>query len=886
MRLPRWHRARTRRDAELHEEMESHLRMAVRDRLERGESPADAHSAARREFGNLGMVQEATRGTWRWYSLERWARELRFALRGLRKSPAFTAAAAATLAIGLAAATIMFGIVNAVLLRPLPYQDANRILTVSQIIPFFAPEPGVVTLREYLSWKASGVLGRCAALDTARFALLGAGSPEQIDGMQVTADFFRLLAVEPILGRDFNAREDSPGTAPVVMLSHRLWARKFHSDPAIVGKAVHLGDNLRTVIGVMPIGFDFPRHADLAGLMSWAPEETEFWIPFQFTQAMVEQGNFNYLVLGRLAEGVPLERAHQRLQAITRHIYEEMAREHSEFGDLIRRNLPGITAHLEPLSATMTKGIRPALWILFGAVALLVMLIYANLANLFLTRNAGRLRELAIRQALGASRRQIFEERVLEGAAFGLLAVALGWLLAVWGTAAVRALGTGHLPRLYELTLDYRAVVLLGLLGGTASLLFGAVPWLFDRRGDFASRLQEHGRTNTGGRGESRLRAWLVTAEIAFSLVLLVGAALLVESFRHVLDADPGFQTGNLLTAYVGLQWNRLPDQPSRYRQFERLLDAVRQQPGVQSAAMTNAVPLTGQVEIHTLRSSSKAAETVALQAELRMVDPDYLRTMHIPLLRGRWFRADDGDKVTVVSGRLARALWADRDPLGRQIRDGDNPSLTVIGVVGEVRNQTLEIEPTLQFYRPAAADIWGGMWFVIRTKAAPENVASEVRRAVAGVDPEQPLAHVRTMREILDATTLSRRFETWLLMSFAAIAVFLTALGVFGVLSLSVIRRTREFGIRMALGASGERILRLILVEASRLVAAGIVGGLALAVFSIRFLRSLLYGVKPGDPAFYFAAVSVIGAAVLVACWIPARRAARADPAAVLREE
>lgn len=883
MKLTRLWRSLPTRHAELDEELQGHLQMAVRDRVARGEDPREAEFAVRREFGNVALIQEVTRDHWPLFSLERLARELRHALRGMRRDPGFAAAAVLTLSIGLAAATTMFSVVDAVLLRPLPFPGAGRILTIGEIMPFFGTEAQVVTLGEYQRWRASGVFDHSAAVETGSYTLLGAGAPERIDGVQVTADFLRLFGIEAALGRDFRPGEDAPGAAPVVMLSHQIWARKFHSDPGIIGKSIHLDDGLRTVVGVMPAGFEFPRRADIAGLMSWAPEETEVWVPFQFTEEQVRQGNFNYLVLGRLAAGVTLAQAQTRLQAISHQIWEEQALEHSEFAELIKRNLPGIAVRPQPLQATMTNGIRSALWMLFGAVVLLLVLVYANLANLFLTRSAARLRELAVRQALGASPWHIFEERLVESAAIGALAAVLGLLLTMWGADAIKILGANRLPRLYEMTLNYRALVFLSGLGVAASFLFGLVPWSLQRRSQFAARA----RTTAGSRAETRLRVWLVTAEIALSLVLLVGAALLLESFRQVLHADPGFDGNNLLTATVGLPWQQFPDTPRMYRQYERLLGAIRQQPGVEAASMVSGLPLTGEAEIRTLRPGAEAGQAViAFHAEYRRADPEYLRTMRIPLLRGRWFREADGETAAVVSQRLAQRLWPDQDPIGRQFREGDNPPLTVIGVVGEVRNATLEIEPTLQYYRPAAADADPGMAFVIRTRVAPESAVSEVRRAIAQADPEQPLAHVRSMREILDSTTLSRRFETWLLASFAAVALFLSVLGVFGVLSLSVARRAREFGIRMALGATQNVVLRLVMGEAARLIAAGVLAGVVLAILSRRFLSGLLFGVTASDPAVYAVTIAVLVGSGAVACWMPARRAARTDPATVLREE
>ncbi len=810
--------------------------------------------------------------------------DVRYGLRMLRKSPGFTAAVVLTLAIGLAAATIMFSVVNAVLLRPLPFADSGRILCVSRTVPFFGPGRQPVTLDEYLRWQKTGIFSHIAALDAAQFTLLGAGTPERVEGVAVTPDFFRVFGMQPQLGRDFRPDENAPAAKPVVMLSHQLWARKFHSDPDIVGKTVRLGDDLRLVIGVMPRGFEFPRHADIAAAMDWAPQETEFWIPLQFTQKEVEEENFNYLVIGRLAPGTPRAKAQHELQAITHQIFAEMAKSHPQFGDLIRAQLPQIVVHAEPLQQTMTSDVRSTMWILFAAVAVLLLLVYANVASLFLSRNAARTREFAIRQALGASDRQIFRLTLLESGVFAAAAAAIGLLLAVWGAAAIRTLGGAWVPRLYELSLDYRVVFWLIFLGVIAALLFGAAPWLVRARTQFAARLQEQGRTSTGSRAEQRLRRWLVAGEIALTVVLLVSAALLMESLHHVFQSDPGFDTGHLLAANIGLQLNQVP-QPSRYRRFEDLLSAVRRLPEVESAAMVSAVPLTGDLDIHTLSRVGGAGQTT-IHAESRVADPDYLRTMRIPLVAGRWFREDDNATATVISQNLARRFWPGQNPIGRQFRDGDNPPMTVIGVVGAIRNGGLEQEPSLQFYRPATTEAYGQMAFLVRTRTRPEAVIPGMTQAILQVDPEQPVAHVRSMEQIIAANTLPRRFETWLLGSFASAALFLSALGVFGVLSLAVVRRKHEFGIRMALGATTDGISKLVLGEALSLLILGAGAGVALSLLAQRSLRGLVYGVSTTDPWAYAATVVVLAGCAFAACWLPAQRAAHTDPAVALREE
>lgn len=813
------------------------------------------------------------------------ALHLRYAFRAMARNPGFAAAATLTLAVGLASATVMFSVVNTVLLRPLPFHDSQRILCISRTIPFFGPGRQPVTLDEYLRWRKTGLFNHIAALTTEEFTLLGAGTPERVAGMGVTPDFFRVFDMRPAIGRDFRADDNAGNAKPVVMLSHELWAGKFHSDPDIIGKAIHLGDDLRVVVGVMPRGFEFPRHADIAAAMDWAPQETEFWIPLQFTEKEVQEHNFNYLVLARLAPGVSRIRVKEELQAITHQVFEKMAKAQPQFADLIREQLPLITVNAEPLQQTITSEVGLAIWILFAAVGVLVLLVYANVASLFLTRNAGRMREFAIRQALGASDWQIFRQTLIESGVFTAFAAGLGLLVALWCIGAARMLGGSRVPRLYELSLDYRVVLWLVLLAIVASVLFGAVPWLVRMRTQFAARMQEQGRTATGGRAEQRLRRSLVSGEIALTVVLLVSAALLVASLRHVFESNPGFDPTHLLTADIGLGWNRFPDRQRRYQHFEQLLSALRQLPDVESAGMASGVPLTREVDIHTLTAIGSLAGT-SIHAELRGADPEYLRTMRIPLVRGRWFRESDGETVAVISDNLARRFWPGWDPIGRQFRDGDNTPLTVIGVVGPVRNAALDREPTFQFYRPAAVDEERQMDFFVRTRTPPAGAIPEMVQAIHQIDPEQPVAHTRTMEQVIAVTTLPRRFETLLLGSFAAAALFLSALGVFGVLSLSVTRRRRELGIRLALGATTDALSRLVLGEGMKLLLLGGAAGLALSIFSERFLRSLIYGVSTSDPLAYAATVAVLAASALLACWIPARRAARADPADVLRDE
>ncbi len=808
--------------------------------------------------------------------------------RSLRASRGYSVMAMVTLAIGLAAVGITFAVVDTVLLRPLPFAKSDRIVTISQKVPFLGSEPTVVTADEFLAWQKSGLFESTALIDTAEYTLEGKGHPERIYGASVTPEFFKVFGLQAMLGRGMGIEDAAQGRDNVIVLSHELWARRFGSDRAVIGRTMLLSGSPMVVIGVMPPGFDFPRLADLSSIMNWAPEQSEFWVPFVITPKLLEQGNFNYYVLGKLGEGVTRERAAEQFRASAVHLFKEKEIKYPQYRDVIEQMLGVLVIYVTPLREAMAWGIRDVLWMLLAAVALLLVLVLFNLGNLLLTRNAQRLREYTVRQALGASRWQLFRQSFLEQTALVGAASALALLLMAWGIEIIRNVGANRLPRLYELQLNFTHVAALAAMAFATAIIFGALSQLVLSDAALNSSLQSQGRTSTGDRRTNQLKSTLMAAEIAVSVVLLVGAGLLLESFAKVMHENPGFNPNNVLTVKVSFDAMRTGKPAERLQHVRELLNRFRSLPGVQSASIINRLPLTGDNEIHDVRVLGKPMQKLPenLSAEYRVIDAAYFRTMQIPLIAGRDFRPDDPGAFAVINRRMATRLWPGEDPIDKQFADGDNPPVKVIGVVGDVHNASLEKPVMMQFYRLISASPYYSDTFVIRSAVNPESLIPLVQRAVWQLDASEPVTHPQTMDRLLASVTLQRRFETGLLTGFAVIALFLSGLGLFGVASLSVARRTREFGIRLALGATGPQILTLELGRTGAVVMAGLAAGLLLTLVLARTVAGLLYGVTAWNTQIYFLAVLVLAGAALLAAWLPARRAARIDPASALRSE
>ncbi len=808
---------------------------------------------------------------------------IRYALRSLRTSWGFGALFVLTLALGLAGVNTIFSALNTVILRPLPFKHADRLVTITETVPFMGTGPQVCTIDEFQRWQKSGLLDYGAAIGTVDLTLTGGDRAELLLGAKVTPDFFRVFGISPLLGRSFVQEDAAPGHEQVIILSHELWARRFGSDPAIVGKNIQFSGASMTVIGVAPRRFDFPRLADIGAVMRYAPEQTEFWTPLVITQKMIDQNNYSYYLVGRLHAGIPAARAAAEFKVSAIQSLQYIVERNPQYREPLEHLAKLIAIQVTPLSESMAWGVRNALWMLLGAAALLLLLVLFNLGNLLVTRNANRLREYAIRQALGGSRWQLFRQALMEQGILIALASALSLGASGWAIELVRKAGSARVPRLYELSLDAHTILLLLGLAVMTGLAFGAVPLLV--LPDSAGWFRSESRSATGDRRSQRLRATLIAAEIAVSMVLLVSAGLLAASFLNVLNVKPGFDPNSLLTFSVSYSPKLYADPPKMLAVHRELLDRIRALPGVESASVINYLPLTGDYAIHGIGPVGKPLNRDS-GAEARLIAPGYFETMRIPLIAGRALREDDSGKVAVINQKMADLLWPGENPIGREFTDNGNPPIRVIGVVGNVHSGPLETEPMMQYYSSLVAFPGYANSFAIRTKTDPLSLLPAVEKTIRRLDPDQAISSAQTMEHIIQSATLERRFETDLLLGFSASALFLSALGLFGVASLSVTRHSREFGIRMALGATGADVLWMEIVRNIAIVIAGLAVGLLLSLATHRALAGLLFGVSALNLNVYAAAAAVLTFSAMSAVLIPALRAARMDPAIVLRDE
>jgi len=795
--------------------------------------------------------------------------DLRFALRQLLKNPGFTAVAVLTLALGIGANTAIFSIVNGVLLKPLPYDQPGQLVQVWE-----APGPGrrmYVSPGAFLDWRQHGSAFEALSLanDTDR-NLTGDGDPERVSGLAMSASGLQILRAQPFLGRTFAPDEDQPGKDNVVVLTHGFWQRRFDSQTNIVGRAIQLSDQSHTVIGVLPPGFRFP----------WE-DNAEFVVPTAIAPAEADQrAGHSHLVIGRLKPGVRVEQAQTEMNVVA-----------ARLRPLYPPHKQDWSVTLVPMHEQITGNIKPTLFVLFGAVGFVLLIACANVANLLLARASGRLKEMAIRAALGASRARVIRQLLTESALLSALGAMLGLVFAIGTVSAVRNLSAVDLPRAHELGLDPRALGFAGLISLLAGMAFGLAPALHTSRPNLNDMLKDGART-CGASPRSRVRSGLIVAEVALSLVLLIGAGLLLNSFVRLLKVPPGINPRNVLTMQVTLPEQKYPDYERRAVFFERVLERIGSLPGVEAAGVTGTLPLAGWsygTGFSIIGRREQPASGYA--ADHDFCSSEYFRTVGIPLLKGRFFdQRDQGDasRVVVISEALAREYFPNEEPLGQRIHldvvsGRMDEGWEIVGVVGDVRQHGLGESARACVYRPQAA-ARSAANLVVRTTGAPLAMADSVRKAILEVDPSQPVANIRTMEDVLAASMARRRFTMTLLGGFAGAALLLAAMGLYGVIAYAVSQRTREIGIRMALGASRGTVLALVLRQGLTLAGIGVALGVPAALGLTRVLSNFLYEVKPGDP-MTFAGVSVILLLVaLLASWLPARRAARVDPMVALR--
>jgi predicted permease len=849
------------RNREIAEEIEGHLRMAEED------------GVPLREFGNPLLIRENTRDVWGWTRLEALARDLRFALRQMRRAPGFAAIAILTLALGLGATTAMFSIVNGVLLEPLRFPNPGRLYLVRNIASPGANIKGdyPVNARHFHEWRS-----RCQSCEQVSLmhpmdhTLTGAGEPRKLLGLEVSFNFFRALGVQPALGRDFLPEEDHNSAR--VILSNALWQSAFASDPGVIGRSIQLNGESYTVIGVMPANLHLPK-GEQWGAFSGPNVEPEIFRPLLRDPARQESGgSLNYTSVVRLKPGVDPRRAQDELASL---IADSLRTEYDS----------SIRPILIPLRDKMTDGARSALWLLLGAVGAVLLIVCVNIGNLMLVRTAGRHREAGVRMALGAGRAQLFRLVLSEALALVAIGGTLGLMVAWGGLKAFVATAPIDLPRIDEVQIDWRVLAFAGAASLLSTILCGVFPaWRLSCADPQASLKG----TQKQGRASLSL-SHLVSVEVALSTILLVAGGLLLLSFFRLMRSDKGFETAHVITQDISFL-NPKYAGGGRNRFVPLILEKLREIPGVRAVGLTDTLPLRGEDWISGLRDPAAPPDSskIPAQANFRFVTADYFGAMGIPLKQGRFIRESEKDAhVAVLSENAAQFLWPGRDPIGRRVKGTDNdPSpLEVVGVVANVR-ANIEQEPTMMVYEPYNLVSPIGVSIVVRTLGEPAPVISSMRAAIRAADPDMALSPVKTMDQIVDESVASRRFETALAASFALAALALASLGVYGVISFSVARRTPEIGIRIALGARAPQLAAMVLREGLTPVLIGLAAGLGCALLAGRFIASQLYGVAPNDPAIICAVCTILLIVAAGACWIPARRAMRIDPTTALRFE
>ena len=807
--------------------------------------------------------------------------DLRFAIRMLFKAPGFTAVAVLTLALGIGANTAIFSVVHAVLLRPLPYRDADRLVIVWEQNPERGWYHNIVSAANFLDWrKQNDVFTQMAAADPQKaFNLSGTDRPEEVWGEQVTTNLFTLLGVRPFKGRDFLPEEDKPGGPRVVILSYGLWERDYGRDATLVGKQISLNNESYTVVGIMPAGFYFPPF--------WRQWAGELWVP-GLDLSDPERTRHAYIAIGRLKPGVPLAQAQVEMNTIAQRIVQQ-APDDKGWGV----GLVGI--HEQVVGET-----RRPLLVLFGAVGFVLLIACANVANLILARSTARQREIAIRMALGAGRRRLIRQFLTESLVLALLGGTLGLLLALWAigimaaTSGGSALGLWGAGRLADVTVNGSVLAFTMIVTLATGLASGMAPVWGVSKSDLNQSLKEGSRGGSEGEHRHRLRGFLVVFELALALVLLAGAGLMIRTLVIIGRVDLGFNAHNVLTMRVPLLGPQFKDPRNQVEFFNRLLERLRALPDVQWASVSRGLPMEGWNGWGFVTEDDPSPPpNETPDGNYQVIGPDYFRTMGVPLRKGRVFTDRDTSQtlpVAIVNEELARKQWPGQDPIGKRLRIGPpgRPWRTVVGVVGNVRTEWPTADFFPEFYLPYTQYPWdlAQRHLVVRTALIPTDVASVIRREVAGLDKDQPISDVRTLEEVVGEGVGPQRFAMLLLGTFAALALVLASVGIYGVMGYSVSQRTHEIGIRMALGASQGNVLGMVVAQALALSLIGTGLGLAGAFGLTRLLSSLLYDVRPTDPLTFAAAPLVLVGVSALASYIPARRATKVDPCEALRYE
>jgi len=813
--------------------------------------------------------------------METFWQDIRYGLRMLLKAPSFSIVATIALALGIGANTAIFSVINAVLLRPLPFTNSDQLMMVWETDATRGQGRGSVSYLNFADWRDQNhVFERMASYHSNDFVMTGRGESTRLRGSVVNADLFPLLGVAPALGRGFLPAEDNPGeSGRVVILSQDLFQKRFNSDPNIVNQSMMIDGKSFTIVGVMPHDFQFPIQN----------EPVEMWttvaIDREGKDPITDERGAHYLnVIARLKPGVTKPQAQAEMTSIS-------ARLEQQYPD---KNLHK-TSTVEPSLEALVGDVRPALLVLLGAVGCVLLIACANVANLLLARAMARHKEMSIRSALGASRKRIVRQLLTESLLLSLAGGTLGLLLAVWWSDLLLALGKQSIPRALHVGMDWRVLGFTLGVSVLTGLIFGLVPAINSSKTELTESLKEGGRGSSEGGRRNRIRGMLVVSELAIAFVLLVGSGLLIQSLWRLRSVSPGFESQNLLTFVVGIPEVKYPTE-KQAPFFRELITGVEALPGVRSASAIIPLPLSGDMFRISFEIEGRPVEKGNQpSADFFSINDQYFKTLGVSMLRGRDFNDRDTAKsqpVIIVNQAFAKKYFPDEDPVGKRIKPGisvadeEEPMREIVGVVNDVRNRNLSSELRVGYFVPATQIPFNQMTMLVRTNSDPRGLISAIRSEVQGMDPEVPVFNVKTMDEYIAATVAAPRFNTTLLGIFAAVALVLTIVGLYGVMSYSVARRTNEIGIRMAVGAQTRDVLRLIVSQGFKLVLLGLAIGLVGAFALMRVISSLLFGVTTKDPLTFVAVALVLAGVALLACYIPARRAARVDPLKALHYE
>jgi predicted permease len=859
----------------LEHEIQTHLQMAAQDRVDRGESPAQAASAARREFGNVALVENITRDQWAWTWLEDLLQDLRHGARLLRRNPGFAFIAVLTLALGIGANTAIFSLVNGILLRPLPYSHPEKLIGVTG----YYPKGALSALHE-----RSRTMDIAGYVEGYQFNLTGLGEPVRLNGTLVSADLFSVLGANVALGRTFHAGEDLTGQNSFVILSQSLWQQRFASDPNIIGHSIHLEGVQREIVGVMPRDFRFPS------------QQSDVWIPLDMDSRNTSTywaGDF-MPVVGRLRPGATAQQAATEIRLLQ-----------SQLPALFPWPMPkawNANVSVVSLQSGLVGDVRLPLLILLVAVVLVLLIACANVANLTLSRASVRAKEIAIRTSMGAARHRIVRQLITETVLMATVGGLLGLFFAGIGLSLLKSALPASTPRLSDVTIDWRVLLFSAVLVIFTGIFSGIAPAFQSSRVELTESLKTGGRGATLSSGR-RVRSALVIGELALAVLLVSGAGLLIRSLWALSHVNPGFHSDNVLTARVTPNESFCSEPGRCFSFYHDLLAGVRSLPGVSDAAFVNTLPLDGRVKKRSANVEDHLPTNEKLEPLfwLNAVSPGYFSTLRISLLRGREFTEADtagNPRTAIISAETARRFWPNQDAVGKHLRFlGQQDWCTIIGVASDVRGYDLRHDiPDFMdgiIYVPYGPGVTledgsvpAEMTLVLRSASAMPQLEQSIRRLASSLNPEAPVSEVRAMPEILSGAASAPRSITSLFAAFAALALILGVIGIYGVISFFVGQRTREIGIRLALGAQRRDVLKLVVNEGVSLTFAGIVLGLVAALALSRFLGSLLYGVSAADPLNLAAVVAIFAFVALAACYIPARRAMRVDPLVALRYE